>query len=71
MPHPNEDFIEKFLGNSPVDTKKQKELERKARLEQYYNSLNNNKIVPLDENKKQITEYTLSKIFLKKKQYWK
>ena len=65
MPHPNEDFIKKFLGNSPVDPQKQKDLQRKARLEQYYNSLNQSKIVPLDEDKKEITESALSKIFLK------
>ena len=33
--------------------------------EKYYNSLNQSKIVPLDESKKEITEYALSKIFLK------
>ena len=65
MPHPNEDFIKKFLGNSPVDPQKQKDLQRKALLEQYYNSLNQSKIVPLDESNKEITEFALSKIFLK------
>jgi hypothetical protein len=65
MPHPNEDFIKKFLGNSSVDSQKQKELQRKARLEQYYNSLNQSKIVPLDKSKKEITDSALSKIFLK------
>jgi hypothetical protein len=68
MPHPNSDFIKKFLGEDRVDPKKQAALLKKQRMDQYYQSLQENKVQPvIAENTKKSIESTIQKIFYREK----
>lgn len=68
MPHPNNDFIKKFLGEDRVDPKKQAALLKKQRMDQYYQSLQETKAAPvIAENTKKSIESTIQKIFYREK----